>query len=455
MPNPPEIEQLHRLLLQRDRLAAPPSAGQQPLPPHERRALEARLDREIRDARAALEEQAARFRNQANRVRQQQRELAQRVSAGGVPAKRANKESRQLHELLTLCEARQAICEQAARADSPDRLEALLPAAATLRAPAAGPAGASGGAEARNHQRLIVCVTALLTALAVFLPWYDHGPGTAGANLFDYYLWLDGDGSANAIYFILWMLYFGAPLVATAAAMATRDGRAAGGIAIAGGACVFFVALHAALAWGSPGVDFSLGRVFRWGPLTYFLGGVLLMMFAVHRQRLTDPAKAPRPRVQWGFAGSHTVLVVGGFLWLLLFAPPGAVAFDLTYSPQERVAAVYCHNTGPAPARLFTPWPDGQPLPGAARREYGLVLYVQEQGDGTLRAFPDSGAAWSAPGLVRLEDGSVEIPPRTTVYVLLDVDALRELGVVPHRFAVEVTDGAGRGRAWFSHFSER
>lgn len=126
------------------------------------------------------------------------------------------------------------------------------------------------------------------------------------------------------------------------------------------------------------------------------------------------------------------------------------VSMDLSLSDRDMDASyltIECRNTGNRTIPLFAPWPNGQRKAPAdmpsPRRSFGVLLFVQQEGDTQPRLLDSVEGVWRYRGSALDEGVPVEVPPKTSALLYLDTKRLAEQGVIPQRVAIELSQHGG------------
>ncbi len=112
---------------------------------------------------------------------------------------------------------------------------------------------------------------------------------------------------------------------------------------------------------------------------------------------------------------------------------------------------VECRNTGNRPILCYVPWPNGRAHPPAgapgAGRSFGLLIFVREPGSTDFRAMEGAEGLFKYRGRVVEEGTPIEVPPRTTSTLFLDLNRLAEQGLEAQALAIEFSRSGGVDRS--------
>jgi hypothetical protein len=149
--------------------------------------------------------------------------------------------------------------------------------------------------------------------------------------------------------------------------------------------------------------------------------------------------------------GVMLVLVLGTVFGLAVLRSSVRAEFSVSGSEiQTGFVRVQCTNSGNRSIEFYAPWPNNQThAPAGARwpnRSFGALLFVREIGDNEFRALEGAAGAWKFRGAYLDEGTPVDVAPKVTVSIYLDLDHLREQGLDLDALALEFTRNGGGER---------
>lgn len=109
-----------------------------------------------------------------------------------------------------------------------------------------------------------------------------------------------------------------------------------------------------------------------------------------------------------------------------------------------------CRNLGNRPILFYAPWPSGRsraPAGASGRnRSYGVLLYVREVNSRDFQLLEDATGLWKYRGREVENGGPIEIRPRSTAAVFLDLTGLQARGLFVNDVAIEFSRNGGAER---------
>lgn len=357
--------------------------------------------------------------------------LHAQAAAGGASAARLNARNRALQdEIASLAGAMNALA-RLCNAKSPEDLDALstedIQGLFSDRAPSVRPMPFG--------VRIAVISIALVTVMAVFLPWFQAdafavtstslwswGSAASGFNMPRLLPWL-----AMVLPILLAALFFRETARARWASLATA-------LAILG-MCAIAVYVRATetVPWRSVGDVIASSTFGLW---LFSLAGVLLVGFASIRLLGGFVTLAESARAAAWVAGAAIVLAVVLVALRLVWPSGPALQVELSASadePQKIVLAVT--NRVEEQIVLSLPWVVGT--------DYGVRVYVEDAASNEFRLVEITPECWSQPGRPESNIDRIEIAPGLREEVQFDVSQLRSLGYDPERLRFALTDNSG------------
>ncbi len=140
-------------------------------------------------------------------------------------------------------------------------------------------------------------------------------------------------------------------------------------------------------------------------------------------------------------------LVIVVFLVSPIIPIGGEVRCDAKLSgSSSHTILLTCHNDRKVPITFHVLWPEGRPERSKrynASTQYGLTLYVREEGDAQWRLMPTPEGCWRHHGLPIPGQSTFTIDPGFSLDLTLDARRLTHLGTTPQAIKLEFARSDG------------
>ncbi len=191
---------------------------------------------------------------------------------------------------------------------------------------------------------------------------------------------------------------------------------------------------------------------------TATLGGPIDFPLEEYPKRLESGEAGPPPRrrmtpLEKNIAAGIIMfaLVLGTVVGLAIMR--SVVSAEFSVSDRDLATGIVrleCRNTGNRPIAFYVPWPNGRdrvPAGGpSAGRSFGVLIFVREAESAEYRALEGAEGVFKFRGRLIEEGAPIEIDPRTTAVVFLDLNVLREQGLEASAISVEFSKSGGSDR---------
>lgn len=212
-------------------------------------------------------------------------------------------------------------------------------------------------------------------------------------------------------------------------------------------------ALNAEIAeWSARVADL---RAIKEAETTESLGGPIVLALEEYPKHIdlgreTKLARQPLSPMERNIVAGLVmfVLVLGTVFGIAALRSTVSMTLALTDRDMDAgYLTIECRNTGNRTIALFAPWPNGQRKAPAEtpspRRSFGLLLFVQQAEDTRPRLLESAEGVWRYRGTEIDEGAPVEVAPKSSALIYLDVNRLAEQGVIPQTVAIELSQHGG------------